>query len=170
AVVQAPGPLGIGQERLAHVPEAQLLAVAERRDGRVLAGALAPPGPQQPGQRLHLRVQRRRGLRAHGGGSQPPGGGGRGQVGVRRVPGAAWTRLPISRPRASRLGASTLAMTSNGPAVTSDSSTPSMAVTAAATSPALPTSVWISTHALSMPAPPRSVVRSGPAATVGPSI
>ena len=60
-------------------------------------------------------------------------------------PGTAWTRLTISLPSASRFGTCTLAMTSNGPAVTSDSSTPSMAITAAATSPALPTSVWIST-------------------------
>jgi RNA polymerase sigma factor (sigma-70 family) len=59
AVVQAPGPLGIGQERLADVPEPHLLAVAERRDGRVPAGALAPPGAEQAGQRLELRVQRR---------------------------------------------------------------------------------------------------------------
>ena len=54
AVVRAPGPLGIGQERLADMPEAQLLAIAELRDGRVPADALAPPGAEQPGQRLGL--------------------------------------------------------------------------------------------------------------------
>ena len=47
SVVGGLGPLAVDEERLADMPEGDFLDIAERRDGRVLAGALTCPGAQQ---------------------------------------------------------------------------------------------------------------------------
>ena len=50
AVVAGVRPLAVGKERLAGVAEGDFLDIAERLNGRVLAGALACPGAQQGGE------------------------------------------------------------------------------------------------------------------------
>jgi hypothetical protein len=56
-VVEGPGPLGVRQERLAHVPPADLLPVAEGVDRGVVPLPLAPPRPQEEDDRFDLRVR-----------------------------------------------------------------------------------------------------------------
>src|SRR5947207_1672160 len=56
-VVEGPGALLVGEERLSrHRREADLLAVVERRDGRVDTAALAPPGSDEEADRFDVRV------------------------------------------------------------------------------------------------------------------
>src|SRR5581483_3351750 len=59
AVVERPGPLTVGQKRLADVVELDLLPVAERLDRGVLAVALAVPAPEQKRDRLEVWVKRK---------------------------------------------------------------------------------------------------------------
>jgi hypothetical protein len=49
----------VGEERLAGVAEADLLAIGERLDGGVVALALARPASQQAGERCDIGMERR---------------------------------------------------------------------------------------------------------------
>src|SRR5438270_11593618 len=58
AVVEGPRPLGEGEDRLAYMPDADLLAVLERGDRRVEALALAHPRAEQKPERRDVRMER----------------------------------------------------------------------------------------------------------------
>ncbi len=74
-----------------------------------------------------------------------------GQVRVRVTPLMAWMRDTTSSPRASMLLASARTMTSYGPVRGWAWWTPLISATALATWPAVPTSVWMRTYALTSP-------------------
>ena len=67
-----------------------------------------------------------------------------------------WMRETTILPRASMLEASTVAMTSYGPATGTVESVPSISATSPATRPVWPTSVWISTYARTIVRHPQS--------------
>lgn len=78
-----------------------------------------------------------------------------GQVRVRVTPLTPWMWETTILPRASMLAASTIAMTSDGPATGTAEPVPSISATSRATRTACPTSVWISTYARTIVRHPR---------------
>src|SRR5205085_8983972 len=57
ASLRVPRSLRVGEERLAHVPEADLFPIRERIDGRVLSPAIATPVAEQAAQRAEIGMQ-----------------------------------------------------------------------------------------------------------------
>lgn len=71
-----------------------------------------------------------------------------GQVSVRVTPSIRWIALVTDSPRVIKSAATTLAIMSYGPVISSADSTPSVLLRAAATRPTAPMSVCMRTNAL----------------------